>query len=52
MTLTKFLPSGEGAVKIAVVTIGVLAVLTYVVPVLWGARLGIQPLDSKLRLVK
>jgi hypothetical protein len=52
MTLTKFLPSAEGAVKIAVVTIGVLAVLTYVVPVLWAARLGVQPQNSKLRLVQ
>jgi hypothetical protein len=47
----KYLPSLEGAVKIALVVVGGLLVLTYVAPALWAAKLGLQPQDSKLRLV-
>jgi len=47
----QYLPSLEGAVKIGVVVVGALLLLTYVVPSLWAAGLGIQPRQSKLRLV-
>jgi hypothetical protein len=47
----KYLPSLEGAVKIGLVVVGGLLLLTYVVPSLWAAGLGIQPRPSKLRLV-
>ena len=48
---TKYLPSLEGAVKIGVVVLAVLAVLTWVVPSLAAAFFGVQPRESKLRLV-
>ena len=49
---TKYLPSLEGAVKIGVVVLAILAVLTYVAPALWASLFGLQPKPSKLRLVQ
>jgi hypothetical protein len=49
---TKFLPSMEGAVKIGVVVLALMAILTWVAPALAAAFFGVQPRQSKFRLVQ
>lgn len=52
MDIGKFLPSAEGAVKIVVVVLGLLAVLAWVAPMRWGSLFGVSPNPSRFRPVQ